>query len=90
MLKTATMLLPALALFTACTTEPPPETDQPNTRPLISNTRCINQNGYSVGDIGDGRIHRDDFLCPNGQPPIGTIKPEPGNQPIEGAVCCQQ
>jgi hypothetical protein len=66
-----------------------PEPEQTNERPLITSTECQGGGGTIVGDIGDGAIHRPDYLCENGQPPTGTIRAE-GDEPIaiEGAVCC--
>lgn len=50
---------------------------------------CLKSGGLVVGDIGDGRVHGADYLCENGEVPLGTIVPTQG-QPmgIEGAVCC--
>ncbi len=79
-----------LLLLAACSGEPQPLPDNSTQRPLISSQQCKTQGGAVVGDIGDGRVHRDDFLCPNGQPPIGTIEAEQGKRSIEGAVCCLQ
>ena len=69
-------------------TEPVP-TDGPTERPQLTAAECEAANGKVIGDIGDGAIHRPDYRCENGQPPIGSIKAEEG-QPIavEGAVCC--
>lgn len=78
----------SLCLFASCSTEPTPLPDDSDQRPLVSAQQCQAKGGYVVGDIGDGRVHRDDFLCPNDQPPIGTIQAEQGKRSIEGAVCC--
>jgi hypothetical protein len=44
-----------------------------------------------IGDIGDGAIHDPDYRCSNGEPPIGSIVPQPGEPiAIEGEVCCKQ
>ncbi len=50
---------------------------------------CQQAGGIVVGDIGDGRIHSSDYLCKNGEMPLGSIVPKAG-EPIatEGAVCC--
>lgn len=42
-----------------------------------------------VGDIGDGAVHRPEYVCPSGHPPLGSIVAGAG-EPIgvEGAVCC--
>ena len=39
--------------------------------------------GNVVGDIGDGAIHRPEYRCPSGSPPIGRIA-----LGVEGSVCC--
>lgn len=52
---------------------------------------CVAANGVVVGDIGDGRIHRSDYLCVNGDVPLGTIIQKAGEpMAVEGAVCCGQ
>lgn len=58
--------------------------DEPLTRAV-----CEKKGGAVVGDIGDGAIHKPDYRCPSGQPPLGSIVPAPG-EPIasEGEVCC--
>lgn len=59
-------------------------------RPEINSDECEQQGGVIVNDIGDGAIHRDDYLCEGtGVPPIGTVIPREG-EPIarEGQVCC--
>ena len=70
--------------------EPQPEpADDTTSRPPLTNAECEAKGGSVVGDIGDGAIHRPDYKCANGQPPIGSIVAETG-QPVavEGAVCC--
>lgn len=58
-------------------------------RPGITAEECGIEGGSIVGDIGDGAIHRSEYLCESGQPPIASILyPEDGPIPIEGAVCC--
>jgi hypothetical protein len=59
-------------------------------RPEMTAAECEAQKGKVVGDIGDGAIHKPDYVCPeSGKPPIGTIKPEPGGAvAVEGSVCC--
>lgn len=50
---------------------------------------CSDAGGKVIGDIGDGRIHRPDYVCGNGDFPLGAIVPEQGEPiPSEGAVCC--
>ena len=60
-------------------------------RPQITAAACEEQGGKVVGDIGDGAIHRPEYVCPDsGTPPIGTITADPGApQAIEGSVCCK-
>ena len=60
-------------------------------RPELTAAACEKGGGKVVGDIGDGAIHRPDYRCPDsGQPPIGSIAPEPGGPvAVEGAVCCK-
>lgn len=55
----------------------------------MSVEECRAAGGRVVGDIGDGRVHRTDYLCENGEAPLGTIVYKDG-EPIasEGAVCC--
>lgn len=56
----------------------------------LSAQDCEAQSGSVVGDIGDGAIHKPDYVCPTtGLPPLGPIVPADG-EPIatEGAVCC--
>lgn len=55
----------------------------------LSRAQCSELGGVEVGDIGDGRIHRANYLCENGKPPLGSIVSING-QPIatEGSVCC--
>lgn len=57
----------------------------------MSVEECGAAGGRVVGDIGDGRVHRADYLCDNGEAPLGTISYKDG-EPIatEGAVCCGQ
>jgi hypothetical protein len=60
-------------------------------RPQLTSADCEAQGGTVVGDIGDGAIHRPDYVCPDsGEAPIGSIVAE-GGEPIaiEGAVCCK-
>lgn len=58
---------------------PPP----PAERPEMSAEQCAEANAEVVGDIGDGRTHRPDYVCPSGVAPIGMVPVG-----IEGAVCC--
>jgi predicted small lipoprotein YifL len=68
--------------------EPPPdqtagEEDETSERASMTAEECTAQGGDVVGDIGDGAVHRPDYLCPSGEPPIGTVP-----LGIEGSVCC--
>lgn len=58
---------------------PPPGAE----RPEMSAEQCADYGAEVIGDIGDGRTHRTDYLCPSGSEPIGTV-------PVgtEGSVCC--
>lgn len=56
--------------------------------PLMSAKECSDVGGELVGDIGDGRIHKADYLCNNGTAPIGTIYTQDEPVMTEGAVCC--
>ncbi len=58
-------------------------------RPELSRAECTEGGGVVVGDIGDGAIHDPDYRCSNGEPPIGSVIPQPGEPiAIEGEVCC--
>ncbi|HEY8378070.1 MAG TPA: hypothetical protein VIK91_16345 [Nannocystis sp.] len=58
-------------------------------RPSLTSAECEAKGGKVVGDIGDGAIHRPDYRCENGQPPIGTIRAAEGEPiAVEGSVCC--
>ncbi len=67
--------------------EPPGST----AKPQLSASQCEAAGGKVVGDIGDGAIHRPDYVCPeSGKAPLGTIAAEPGGPiAVEGAVCCE-
>jgi hypothetical protein len=54
----------------------------PGELPTLSVGECESR-GVLVGDIGDGRTQQPDFLCPDGQRPIGRVA-----LGIEGSVCC--
>ena len=50
---------------------------------------CAAAGGTVVGDIGDGAIHRPDYVCESGAKPTGSIRPpEGGPMAVEGSVCC--
>ena len=59
-------------------------------RPELTRQECRDRGGVVVGDIGNGAIHRDDYICDSsGEPPIGAIVPAAGEPiAIEGEVCC--
>jgi hypothetical protein len=62
-------------------------------RAELTREECFNQLGYIVGDIGDGTIFDDSYVCEtSGLPPIGNILPltmgESAVIAIEGEVCC--
>ena len=58
-------------------------------RPPITTADCEAKGGRVVGDIGDGAIHRPDYTCEGGQPPLGSITPAEGEPvAVEGSVCC--
>ncbi len=68
--------------------EPTP-TPAPSERPSLTSAECEAKGGTVVGDIGDGAIHRPDYVCEDGQPPLGTIRAAEGEPvAVEGAVCC--
>jgi hypothetical protein len=86
----------ALALFAACSTPPPtqPQTPEPaaaEPRAGLTAAACEAKGGQVIGDIGDGAVHRPDYRCAGGEPPMGPIAADPGG-PIatEGAVCCKK
>jgi hypothetical protein len=67
----------------------PAPTGTPVERPSLTDAECQAKGGTIVGDIGDGAIHRPDYTCESGKPPIGTIRAEAGAPvAVEGAVCC--
>lgn len=72
------------------TAKPEPQpVDDTTARPELTNAECEAKGGSVVGDIGDGAIHRPDYKCANGQPPLGSIKAAEGEPiAVEGAVCC--
>lgn len=71
---------------------PPDPAPTPSTggeRQTLTSAECEAKSGRVVGDIGDGAIHRPDYTCEGGQPPLGNIRTVEGEPvPIEGAVCC--
>jgi len=60
-------------------------------RPALTAEECAAKHGTAVGDIGDGAVHRPDYVCPGGKPPIGSIEPAAdGPVAVEGNVCCPE
>lgn len=84
----------ALLLLPACEkSQPGPQPPTPeggDAKAELTASACEDQGGTVVGDIGDGAVHRPDYVCEsNGQPPIGTIVAEEGGPiGVEGSVCC--
>ena len=67
----------------------PAESGADGERATLSTAECEAQGGQVVGDIGDGAIHRPEYRCEGGQPPLGSILPGEGEPvAIEGSVCC--
>ena len=62
---------------------PPPDAEQAE-RPSMTAEECEAQGGQVVGDIGDGAIHRPEYRCESGEPPIASIP-----LGVEGSVCCR-
>jgi hypothetical protein len=68
----------------------------PNTMPSsfferdeFTRQECLDNNGTIVGDIGNGAIFQEDYLCEsNGLPPIANILQDNAPFAIEGEVCC--
>jgi hypothetical protein len=56
----------------------------------LTAAQCEAAGGKVVGDIGDGAIHRPDYVClESGKAPLGPTAPEPGGPiAVEGAACC--
>ena len=85
--------------LTACVSHVSDQVSVANTFPGLGSApgmpmsveECGEAAGHVIGDIGDGRVHRADFVCDNGEAPLGIINYQDG-EPIatEGAVCCGQ
>ena len=67
----------------------PAEPAEPTEAESLTNAECTAKGGQVVGDIGDGAIHKPDYRCENGEPPMAKIMPGP-DEPIaaEGSDCC--
>jgi len=89
---------PQVEDLNACVTEEPDQTanadesgasGSSDTRPLLTRAQCRAEGGTVIGDIGNGAIHRPEYRCESGQPPIARITYLDG-EPIatEGEVCC--
>ena len=91
--KWTLLTTPMLGDLNSCTNEafdPSPVVDDtPADSPLITRAQCLAGGNTIVGDIGNGAIHEDDYLCPSGSSPIAGIRFLDG-EPIatEGEVCC--
>lgn len=67
----------------------PADADAAPARAKLTAKECETKGGSVVGDIGDGAIHRPDYKCPGGAPPLGDIGVTQGEPvAVEGAVCC--
>lgn len=94
----------SVLLFAACGSSKSPEpatpapTEAPSgeapamaDRPSLSAADCEAQGGQVVGDIGDGAVHRPDYVCASGGPPMAKIAAEQGGaMAVEGSVCCKK
>lgn len=69
---------------------PPTSVDTGNpARPELTSEECKAQGGQIIGDIGDGAIYQEAYMCPSGEVPAGNIAPtKEGPTAVEGAVCC--
>lgn len=78
-----------LAFLVGCAAAPPAPQGAPRADGKLTAAQCEARNGKVVGDIGDGAIHRPDYVCASGKPPIAEIAPpEDGPTAVEGEVCC--
>lgn len=77
------VLLAAALIAAACSSQ--------NGVHSLTSTTCLEMGGTVIGDPGDGRVHKPDYVCASGRPPLGPITFEKGEPiPVEGAVCCPQ
>jgi hypothetical protein len=78
------------------TTDGDDESDNTNNgtttaRAVYTRQECLDANGAIVGDIGDGSIFNEDYVCDsNGLSPLGNVIPNNASEPfaIEGEICC--
>lgn len=50
---------------------------------------CLDEGGSIEGDPGDGSVFEPDYVCADGQVPMGILEFEPGMPfPKNGGVCC--
>lgn len=70
--------------------DPPALSDDAHAnRPELTSEECQAQGGQVIGDIGDGAIYQEAYMCPSGQVPTGNIVASgDGPMAVEGAVCC--
>jgi hypothetical protein len=69
----------------------PVEPAVPTGRPTVSTADCEAQGGEVIGDIGDGAVHRPDYVCASGAPPMASISSAAGEAiAVEGSVCCKK
>lgn len=58
-------------------------------RPKVTAEECAAQGGQVIGDIGDGAVYQEAYMCPSGRLPIGNlVNNGDGPTAVEGAVCC--
>jgi len=63
--------------------------DNSEGRPLMTRAECTMAGGSIIGDIGDGAIHKPEYRCESGEPPVARITYLEGEPiSIEGEVCC--
>jgi hypothetical protein len=72
-----------------------PELMEDDHRAEVTRQECLDRNGTIVGDIGNGAIFNDDYVCESsGESPVANIlqpSVESGESiAIEGEVCCGQ
>lgn len=85
-------------LFAACSKSSKPaespapvEPAAPAARPTVSSADCEAQGGEVIGDIGDGAVHRPDYVCASGAAPIASVSNTSGEAvAVEGSVCCKK